>query len=60
MKKNNIDEFLETNVFKLGTEWQGADGNATWSRKVTVKIFKDEDEYKKYKTNLIERRKKTA
>ena len=40
----------ETNPIKLGTEWKEADGKDTWSRKATVKIFNDEEEYKNYQS----------
>ena len=38
----------ETNPLLLNNEWDEADGNGGWDRKATIKIFNNEEIYKKY------------
>ena len=40
--------FSETDPLLLSTEWQEADDEKPWSRKATVKIFSNEEEYNEY------------
>ena len=49
------ETFLETNVFKLGTtDWE-AWMRIGWTKKCSVKIFRQEDDYEKYKASTFYR-----
>ena len=49
--RHNLEKFLESNVLTLDTEWEA--GMHTFGGKATVKIFRDEDEYKKQNQAII-------
>ena len=40
---------IVTNPLLLTTEWKESGGEPRWSRKATVKIFNNEEEYNEYR-----------
>ena len=47
-----INQSSETNPLELNSEWKEASPDKKWSRKATIKIFNDENEYNEYQNEI--------